>query len=112
MAHDKYFAICENKCLVDITHLEHASGEYIGNGKTTERLIEIGGVGDMVLITSANGMAIVTSCGAICKASAATTVSGLTWSDVMFLPNDNTLRIMSNNDFINEKAAVYEWRRF
>lgn len=111
MAHDKFFAICENKCLVDITHLEHAEGQYTGNGEATERNIEVGGSGNMLLITSANGMVIVTSYGGIGKAQADTTVTGLTWTDIMFIPEENRLKIKSTNKLINTFGGVYYWRR-
>lgn len=80
--------------------------QYIGNGSTTERKIKIGGIGNGVLITSGNGMALVTPYGAICKKPSETTVTGLSWSDIMLL-NDGYLKIKSSNDFINKTGGVY-----
>ena len=111
MAHDKYFAICENKCLVDITHLEHSEDQYVGNGSANERVINIGGVGDMLLITSANGMVIATAYGAICKPSGDASVGGLTWSEIMFDPSKNTLKLKSSDKMVNSTGGVYKWRR-
>lgn len=112
MAHDKYYAICENKCLVDITHLEHKRGEYIGNGKAAERRIEISGHGNNLMITSANGMALVTSYGAICKTPDSATVSGLSWNDVQFLPDDNTLKLTTTASILNATGGMFKWERF
>ena len=111
MAHDKYFAICENKCLVDITHLEHATGKYIGNGSASQRDIAIGGSGNFVLITSARGMAIVSAYGAICKGRDDTTVTGLAMSDIYFIPRSNTLRITTKNSLVNETGDEYTFER-
>lgn len=112
MAHDKYYAICENKCLVDITHLENKRGQYVGNGSATKRDITIDGEGDILMITSTNGMAMVTPYGAFCKAPSGTTLSGLSWSEIMFQPAKNLLTIKSTHDLVNMNAGVFNWYRF
>jgi hypothetical protein len=98
--------------LGDILHTGNKpSGQYIGNGSTAERTIQIGGNGDGLLITCGSGnriMMFVTGYGAIYKNAADTTIQGLSWSDVMF--TEGNLKIKGKYDVLNINGAVYYYQ--
>lgn len=85
------------------------SGQYVGDGTSTQRTIKIGGTGIGVLITGNGYMSLVTGYGAITKKNTETTVQGLTSSQVL-LDSSGGLRITTDNAALNKLAAVYEYQ--
>lgn len=84
------------------------SGTYTGNGSSTERTIDIGGIGNTLVITSDYGVAIVTKYGAIVKTASGNSVTGLAESAVKFA--DGVLTIKSSSSYVNGSGYTYSYQ--
>lgn len=83
-------------------------GSYEGSGSTASRTIEIGGIGNLLIITSNYGMAWVTQSGAITKTTSGTTLNTLAASAVKFV--DGVLTIASNSSYVNSSSYEYSYQ--
>lgn len=81
------------------------SGSYTGNSSAAERKINIGASTSMLLITSDNGMALVSGRGAICKPRLDDTVHGLPSYQCMF--KDGILTIASADATVNGSGTYW-----
>lgn len=81
-------------------------GSYIGNGSATSRTINTGGVGNELMVWSANGCAIVTRIGAITLSGG--TIKGLTYGEAHYM--DGVLTLATTNNILNANgtATYYE----
>lgn len=84
------------------------SGTYTGNGSATSRTIHIASIGAGILIISDNGMAIVTSAGAIMGYG--TTISGLGSGTVTF--KDGVLTLKTADNKLNANGVYYDYQVF
>lgn len=84
------------------------SGSYTGNGSATSRTINIASIGAGILIISDNGMAIVTSAGAIMGYG--TTISGLGSGTVTF--KDGVLTLKTADNKLNANGVYYDYQVF
>lgn len=84
------------------------TGTYTGNGSATSRTVETGGIGDVCIINSTQGVAIVTEYGAIVKTASGTSVTGLASSNVKFI--DGVLTIASNSPYVNSSSVEYTYQ--
>lgn len=83
------------------------TGSYTGNGSTTSRTINTKGIGNVCIINSTNGVAIVTECGAILKAAGSTSFTGLSSNTVNF--KDGVLTTASNSVYVNASTVEYTY---
>lgn len=81
------------------------TGSYTGNGSTTSRNVDIGGLGDMLSITSDIGMALVSNRGAICMDRQTGVVSGLKSWEINY--KEGELTIATNSDFVNGSRTYW-----
>lgn len=84
------------------------SGTYTGNGSATSRTVATGGIGDVCIINSTQGVAIVTEYGAIVKTASGTSVTALASSNVKFI--DGVLTIASNSPYVNSSSVEYTYQ--
>lgn len=87
------------------THNKPA-GSYTGNGSATNRTIAVGGLGEVMSITSDTGMALVTNRGAICLNRQTGAVSGLKSWEVNY--TNGVLTIATTSDFVNKSGYISE----
>lgn len=78
---------------------------YVGNGDATQRKVEIGGDGPLLLITSDVGTAYVTNRGAVCHNRMGTAVTGVVSWEVAF--DKGVLTITTANDLLNKADQKY-----
>lgn len=81
------------------------SGSYTGNGSATSRTINVGGIGEILVITSDIGTAWVSSRGAICMHRETGAVSGLKSWECYY--KNGTLTIAVTSDFVNKSSQSY-----
>ena len=81
------------------------AASYTGNGSATSRTVAVGGVGEVLTITSDIGMALVTNRGAICLDRHTGTVSGLKSYEVNY--QNGVLTIAATSGFVNANATSY-----
>lgn len=85
------------------------TGSYTGNGTSTSRTIDVGGIGQPLLIISPKGyFALVTSNGCITGLSTSTTVSAIPSAECKF--DGGILTIASTKANINANGATYYYR--
>lgn len=82
------------------------SGSYTGNGAATGRDIQTGGIGNVVLVWSNNGFAVITPVGALKKTGS--TASGLYGDAVMF--RNGVLTIASDDVTLNANGVTYTYQ--
>ena len=83
------------------------TGSYTGDGNSASRTISIGGIGNVAVIISAQGIAITSPYGAICKASAGTTVYGLSYSVCKI--NSQILTLATADNCLNMSGVTYTY---
>lgn len=83
-------------------------GTYEGSGSTASRTINVGGIGNVLVITSSYGMAWVTTAGAITKTASSTSLGSLNASAVKFV--DGVLTMASNSAFVNSSSYDYSYQ--
>lgn len=81
------------------------SGSYTGNGSATSRTVAVGGIGEVLTITSDTGMALVTNRGAICLNRQTGALSGLKSYEVNY--QGGVLTIATSSDFVNKSSLGY-----
>ena len=81
------------------------SGSYTGNGSATQRTVAVGGIGEVLTITSDVGMALVTNRGAICLNRQTGELSGLKSYEVNY--QGGVLTIATANTFVNGNPTAY-----
>ena len=84
------------------------SGSYTGNGSSTTRTINIGGVGNLLCITGNGATAIVSYNGAILFTQSGTTITKIVGSEIKF--EDGVLTIATSNTGLNKSGLVYNYR--
>lgn len=84
------------------------TGTYTGDGTSTSRTISTGGVGNLLLIHSSNGMALVTPYGAICKTASGTTTAGLANTACKYV--NGVLTIASTSTYVNASGVTYSYQ--
>lgn len=84
------------------------SGNYTGNGSATNRKVQIGGKGSLLVITSDVGTALVTARGAICHNRMGTAVTGVVSWEVNFM--DGVLTIATANELLNKADQKYYYQ--
>lgn len=82
------------------------SGTYTGNGSSTTRTIDTGGIGDTIMINSGNGFAIVTPRGAVCIMG--TDVYGLVSDNAKF--EDGVLTLNTAEVTLNKNPGNYYYQ--
>ena len=85
-------------------------GTYNGLTHSDTRTIQIGGTGGLLLITSANGMALVTSQGAICKKSTGMTTVSVSNARVSFSGGVLTIYNNSQGDGTIDGSGTYSYQ--
>lgn len=83
------------------------TGTYTGSGSSTSRTIDTKGIGNVCIITSQYGVAIVTEYGAIVKSSSSTSLSGLSASTVSF--KNGVLTIAGTSNYVNSSSYTYTY---
>jgi hypothetical protein len=81
------------------------SGSYTGNGSATQRTVTVGGIGEVLTITSDTGMALVTNRGAICLNRQTGVLSGLKSYEVNY--QNGVLTIAIADAFVNGSSIAY-----
>ena len=81
------------------------TGKYTGTGAATTRIVDIGGIGTTLKISTTKGMAIITGAGAICKKYSSTEVYGLSADQCNF--DDGVLMLATNDDVVNGTRDYY-----
>lgn len=85
------------------------TGTYTGNGDATKRTINIGSsMPRSIIVTSSNGMVLMTYYGAIYKETSGTTVSGLSWGECALLDTGN-IQLITTNPLLNASGVVYTY---
>ena len=85
------------------------TGTYTGNGDATKRTINIGSsMPRSIIVTSSNGMVLMTYYGAIYKETSGTTVSGLSWGECALLDTGN-IQLITTNPMLNASGVVYTY---
>lgn len=83
------------------------NGSYTGNNSATSRTIDVGGIGELVVIVSNTGMALVTGRGAICMNRETGAVSGLKSYEINYDYSTGKLTIATNNAFVNSSQTYW-----
>ena len=87
------------------------SGSYTGNGSSTTRTINIGGVGNILYISSPYGFGFVTADGGFfVQASYDTTAYVVSYSSSYIKFVDGVLTIESSSSYINSSSYTYTYR--
>ena len=81
------------------------TGSYTGNNSATSRTITVGGLGQMLLISSDTGMALVSGRGAICMDRQTGAVSGLKSWEINY--NNGVLTIATNSALVNSSQSYW-----
>lgn len=80
------------------------SGSYTGNGSSASRTIEIGGIGQVVMVYSAYGIALVTANGAMCDTGE---FKHLNAGSANFYQN---LYLTTADDILNHNGVTYTYQ--
>ena len=83
------------------------SGTYTGNGSTTARAINIGGVGNEVVIYSDQGIVFVTSLGAY---AIGMTKEIVTFAATIANYSNGYLSVATNSKYLNESQRSYKYK--
>ena len=83
-------------------------GTYYGSGESTERTVNVGGIGNVLVISSSNGMAWVTEGGAMVKSATSTSLTSLNASSVKFVAGVLTLKTTSA--YVNSDSVQYSYQ--
>ena len=84
------------------------SGSYTGNGDATSRTIAAGGIGDAVLIRSANGIVLVVGASGGFARIPSTGVTDVTSNDVTF--GGGSITIKSTKGVLNTSGVTYYYQ--
>ena len=88
------------------TELNKPNGTYDGNSSSTKRTIDTGAISSYcILIRGAQGMALVTPSGAICKTRSGTSITGLSYEVCMY--DNGVLTIVSTSNYVNKSGETY-----
>ena len=83
------------------------TGTYTGNGSDAKRTVETGGRGCCVLITSLNGMAILTN-GSGIGATGSGTLKGIIYDDAHFI--NGTITLTTTDTKFNASGVTYQYQ--
>lgn len=87
------------------------SGSYTGNGSSATRTIDIGGVGNILYITSPYGFGFVTADGGFfIQASYDTSSYVVSYSSSYIKFVDGVLTIKTSNSYVNSSSYAYTYR--
>lgn len=78
---------------------------YQGDGETATRTINVGGIGNMLLVVSDNGMALVTSAGAIWKPINSSSINGVGKNECNY--SGGVLTLNTNVSALNLFGSTY-----
>ena len=84
------------------------TGSYTGTGTTAARVINTGGIGRIVVITSTKGTAILTTTGGMTFNSLG--VNGVIDTEVKFDSTTGDIKLWTTNMFFNEAGLVYTYQ--
>ena len=81
------------------------SGSYVGDGSTTKRIISTGGIGNVAVVVSKNGIAFVWSSGAKITDTSGTT----SFTDRASLNSAKEIILDTDNAVLNADGVSYTW---
>lgn len=87
-------------------NLNKPTGSYAGDGSITKRTFNTEGIGNIVFVTSKEGICFVTDNGAISKAG--TTLGTIDSSECSFINGVFTLK--TTNDVLNKNGVTYNYQ--
>lgn len=104
-------SVCENGTVTEyVVFSEHIkkTGTYNGSGQTTTKTVDVGGIGNMLLITSASGMAWVTSAGGWWKPANSTNINGVTTNECKYA--NGVLTLNTTAAALNMSGTTYTYQ--